>query len=308
MATTTNSNIMSWNPERTTLPATDVTPEALVLNPLVATIAATPQGDQTYVRIPFVAADPTADIVAEGAELPEGEATRAEIRVYTRKVGILQRVSREAYGQQLTADNGTANASDLFTTSLQRAVTAKLDGLFINSPSKADDVFAPGLAVDTTDAIIDGGNIVDNLDPLVDALATVADNGATPTCVLTSNSGWAKLQKLKYTDGRPVVNPDAQADTVPQLAGLPVVRNAAVPKDTLFVIDATNIVAALTDVTVDVDQSVFFTSDSIAVRVTARLGWGVVQRGRIARLKIGATTTDTTDTTTNGKTKLTVGA
>lgn len=289
MAINTNSGIMAWNPERTTLPASDVTPEALVLNPLVATIAATPQGDASYVRIPFIAADPDAEIVAEGEDLPEGDATRAEIHVYARKIGILQKISREAYGQQLAGDNASAGASDLFTESLKRAVTAKLDGMFVNAPERRDDVYAPGLATDTTDAVIDAGIIAGNLDPIVDALALVSDNGASPTCILTSNSGWAALQKLKYADGRPVVNPAAQEAALPQIAGLPVVRSAAVPKDKLLIIDAANIIVALTDVTVDVDASTYFRSDSIAVRATARLGWGIVQRGRIARLTIGQT-------------------
>lgn len=303
MPINTHSSVMAWNPQSTTLPATDVTPDALLLNPAVATIAATPEGDQTYIRVPFVAADPTAQIVAEGAEIPEGDITRAEVRIYTRKVGIIQRVSREAYGQQLDGANASADASDLFTESLKRAVTAKIDSMFINAPSRSDDVYAPGLALDNTAAIIDGGSITTNLDPLVDALATVSDNGAIPSCVLTSNSGWARLQKLKYGDGRPVVNPDAQADATPLLAGLPVIRNAAVPKNMLFVLDATNVLAALTGITVDVDSSVYFTSDSIAIRVTARVGWGIVQRGRIARLTIG---NDTTGQTT--KRTLQVGA
>ncbi|MBW3081770.1 phage major capsid protein [Bifidobacterium saguinibicoloris] len=305
MAITTNESVGGWNPSRTTLPPTDVTPDALVLNDLVATVAATPQGDATYIRVPFVPADPAAAIVKEGEEIPTGDTSRAEIRIYTQKIAIVQKVSREAYGQQLTGDNATANASDLFTDSLKRAVTAKADGMFVNAPEDKNDVYAPGLANDTTPAIIDGGNIIDNLDPLIDAIATIADNGATPACILTSNSGWARLQRMKYGDGRPVINPDAQAEALPQLAGLPVVRNGAVPANKLFVIDPSNIIVGYSDVAVDVDTSAYFTSDCIAIRVTARLGWGIAYRGRIARLTIGQ---DDTGKTTKKTIDLHVGA
>lgn len=288
MTIETSGQLGAWNPSRTTLPPTDVTPDALILNPLVAILAATPQGDQTFIRVPWIAADPTAQVVGEGDEIPTGNALRAEVHVYTRKIGIIQRITREAYGQQLEGDNGTANASDLFTDSLRRAVTAKADHMFMNAPAEQER-FAPGLAVDNEieDAIVNAGAITDNLDPLIDAIATISDNGSNPTCILTSNSGWARLQKLKYGDGRPVVNPDAQAEANPVLAGLPVVRCGAVPKDKLLVIDSSVVIGAYTDLNIDVDTSVYFSSDSIAIRVTGRIGWGIAQRGRIARLTIG---------------------
>lgn len=297
MSITTNAAVRSWNPDRTTLPPTDVTPEALVLNPLVATVAATPQGDAPSIRVPFISADPVAQIVAEGEEIPEGDSTRAEISIYTRKIALIHRISREAYSQQLTGDNATANASDLLTESLRRAVTAKADAMLLNAPNEPDTIHAPGLAVDATDAIIDAGTITDNLDPLIDAIATTSDNGATPSCLLMSNSGWAWLQRLKYPDGRPVVNPEVQADALPRLFGLPVVRNGAVPAGTLLVMDASNLIVGYTDIGIDVDQSVYFSSDSVGIRITARLGWGIPYRGRIARLALGKTTGTTTTKT-----------
>lgn len=308
MSINTSPAIPSWNPDTTHLPATEITPDALVLNPLVATVAATPQGDTASIRVPFIAADPTAQIVAEGDEIPEGDSTRAEIRVYTRKIALIQRISREAYGQQLAGTNATAGASDLLTESLRRAVTAKADAMLLNAPQESETVYVPGLANDTSDAMLDGGAITGNLDPLIDAIAAISDNGATPSCILVSNSGWAWLQRLKYTDGRPVVNPDVQADALPQLLGLPVVRNGAVPKDKLFVLDAANLIVGYSDVAVDVDPSAYFSSDSIGIRITARLGWGIPYRGRAARLTLGntgegtTTTTRTTRKTTTAKT------
>lgn len=290
MATLTAEKLQGWSPASTFVPADQAAPQALALNPLVASSVPAPQGDQTFVRVPFVGADPTAQVVREGEEIPLDDSTRAEAHVYSQKVGLLMQVSREAYGQQLAGDanNLTANASDLFTESLRRAVTSKLDHLFCTyADTDPESPYAPGIAVDRTAAVIDAGSITDNLDPLTDALAAVADNGAAPTCILTSNSGWARLQKLKYSDNRPIVNPNAQEGALPQLAGLPVVRSAAMPKDTLMILDATNIISTVNDVQVDVDSSMFFSRDAVAVRVIGRIGWAVIQRGRLARLTIG---------------------
>lgn len=290
MATLTAEKIQGWNPASTFVPADQAAPQALALNPYIASSVPAPQGDQTFTRIPFISSDPSAQVVREGDEIPTDYITRAEARVFSRKVGLLMQVSREAYGQQLAGDanNLTVNAGDLFTESLRRAVTAKLDSLFCTyADTDPESPYAPGIAVDRTAAVIDAGSITDNLDPLTDAFATVADNGAAPTAILTSNSGWARLQKLKYSDNRPVVNPNAQEGALPQLAGLPVVRSAAMPKDVLLVVDATNVISTVSDVQVDVDTSLYFSRDAVAVRVIGRIGWAVIQRGRIARLTIG---------------------
>lgn len=306
MTILTNSSVQSWNANTTIIPASEVVPNALALDSRVCTRVPAPQGDASSVRVPFIPTDPTAEIVAEGAEIPVGDVTRAEIAVYSRKIGLIQVISNEAYSRTIDADNGSASVPDLLTDSLRRAVTAKADAMMLTAPARADDPYAPGLTVDTTQAVVDGGNITTTLDPLVDALAAISDNGAQPTAILTSNSGWARLQKMRYTDGRPVVNPDAQTDATPLLAGLPVIRNAAMPRDLLLIVDASNILTTFNDVNVTVDTSSRFDTDSTAIRVTGRIGWAVIQRGRIARLTINRTDTDTTNT--NGKTKITVGA
>lgn len=289
MSILTDSRIGSWNQNTTIIPASEVVPGALVLDKRICTQVPAPEGDQASVRVPFIPSDPNAEVVPEGAEIPFGDVTRAEITIYSRKIGLLQAVSNEAYGRYINADNGNAAVSDLLTDSLRRAIAAKADSLFLNYSDTADTWFAPGLCEDKTDAVIDGGAITDTMDPLLDALATLGDNGSNPTAILVSNSGWARLRKIKFADGRPLIGDTIQADATPILCGLPVIRTAAMPKDKLLIVDASNIITTFNDVQVAVDASSMFTADSTVIRVLSRIGWAIIQRGRIAKLAIGAT-------------------
>lgn len=287
MSDTITNGLKSYFQDTNFVPAIEAAPDALILNPLLTTLAATPEGDATRVRIPFISEDPTAAVVAESAEIQAGDPKLAEVAFGTLKVGLIHRVSNEAYRSVAAGQNTDNPTSEQLTESLRRSITAKLDALFLNEAKDAENVAHPvGLA--QRDDIIDGGTITPKtlLTPLIDAIATISDNGASPTAILTSNSAWAKLLKLAYEDGRPVINPDAQTEAIPQLLGLPVVRNAAVPADMLLVLDAANVVAAASDIDVETSTDAYFGSDCTAIRILSRIGWDLVRPKRTARVKI----------------------
>ena len=287
--TNTNTNTMkSWFADTAYVPAVEAAPEALVLNELVATQTATPGGDAQVVRIPFIDADPEAQIVAEGAEFAEGDPKPSEIYFGTQKIGLLHKVSNEAYASVVEGD-GNNKVADQLAASLERAIVKKADSLFLNAPMQetGDNVF-PSTGLMNFTGVVDGGGITAKtlLSPLIDALAQVSDNGATPSALVMSNSAWAKILKLTYADGRPVVDADVQTDTTPMLYGLPVIRNSAMPANGILVVDATDIVAGFSDVEVATDSSVYFNSDSVALRVKARVGWTLIHQNRVAKLTV----------------------
>lgn len=285
--TLTSDARKSWHPDVSFVPARDAAPDSLLLNPLVCTTVPAPNGDVPVVRVPFVSSDPTATVVAEGDDIDVDNPELDELSFATSKLAFITRVSNEA---MRNIDAG--GTGDILTDSLRRAITSKADSLFLTNtpqeePSEAQ-LSTAGLATNTN--VTDGGTIdsTDMLGDLIDTLATLGDNGATPTAIIASNTAWARLLKLKYSDGRPVVNADVQAQALPMLLGLPVIRNAAAPADKIFVLDSANLFAAFSDVTVARDDSYFFGSDSVAIRVTARLGFGFTRSGMAAKLTVSA--------------------
>ena len=72
------------------LPPEEVIREAIALNPYCATPTVTIQGDAPRVRIPYVETDPTAGVVAEGAEITQTSAALNEIEIATHKVGVIR--------------------------------------------------------------------------------------------------------------------------------------------------------------------------------------------------------------------------
>lgn len=288
MASTNTNTMKSWFADTTYVPAIEAAPEALVLNEAVATQTATPGGDAQVVRIPFIDADPEAQIVAEGAEFAEGDPKPSEIYFGTQKIGLLHKVSNEAYASVVEGD-GNNKVADQLAASLERAIVKKADSLFLTAPVQetSDNVF-PSTGLMNFAGVVDGGAITTKtlLSPLIDALAQVADNGATPSALVMSNGAWAKILKLAYADGRPVVDADVQTDTTPMLYGLPVIRNSAMPANGILVVDATDIVTGFSDVEVATDSSVYFNSDSVALRVKARVGWTLIHQNRAAKLTV----------------------
>ncbi len=72
------------------------------------------------------------------------------------------------------------------------------------------------------------------------------------------------------------------------LLSLPVVVNRDCPPYSGVVLDRSAVVSAVGQVSVAVDNSVFFTSDSVALRATWRVGHNVVRPDRIGQFTTAA--------------------
>lgn len=267
---TTLSAAEAWRPDVVSFPPADAIPDALVV--ALTTHVATVEGDAPAVRIP-VADDTAADIVPEGDTITEDAPELAERLLFTVKVGKLQRVSREQFAHDNTADR-LANAA-------ARALVVKADDIWLNAPAPQPDT--AGVTGILNQGIVTGGTITDDLDGLIDIVSTLQTNGATPSHLLLAPNSWAALRKLKTgsTSNQSLIGAGVEDATL-RLLGLTVVVNAKVPVGEGLVLDTADIVSAYSEISVAQSDDFYFNSDSVAVRSTFRFGSTTVHPNRHA--------------------------
>lgn len=277
--TTTRTSAPAWSPDITVFAPSEVIPDAIILR--AATVVTEElEGDSPVARVAWIN-DDEADFIAEGAEIPEADPALAEVTVSTGKVSQLVRISREQWRQ--------ANTAGLLSDSVARAVTKAGNRAFISQAAPAAGEVTPPAGILNAVGLIDGGEITTDLDPLADALAVLEDNGATPRMILASPTSFAAIRKLKTATGaNTTLLGSGVEDQVKRLLGLEVITSPAVPAGKLIVVDPAAIVAAVGQVQVASSEHTYFTSDSIALRATWRIGWKVMHPDRIATIDIAA--------------------
>lgn len=258
-------------------------PEDVLTDALIVSQAqqATPiNGDSEQVRVPYIGADAQATITAEGAEIQESNPDVDEMTFKTVKLALLCRVSNEA------ATSSVAN--NLIANSVRRAVTAAADQLFINGSKEHPDVsglLQGGSAMQRGEIT---GSVADGLDSLLRVIGRIGDVGGTPSALILGYGTWMRLLRLKNGMGDYLVPRDAANAPTPSLYGIPCVFTPAMPLNTILVHDRAETFASCSDITVTTDSSHYFSSDSLAVRCTFRLGWGVVRPDRFGLLTVKA--------------------
>ena len=281
MATqTTLTSSKAWAPDQNIFSPADAVPNALILSH--STVGGVIEGDEPALRVAYVD-DADAQFTAEGTEIPEADPALNEILVYTGKITQLVRLSREQYLQ-----NGTANQ---LSDSVARAVTRKADAAFLTQQAPGSGDNAPPAGLVNIADIIEGGPVDNDLDALIDLTAQLEANGATPSGIIVDPIGWASLRKLKTAqDANTTLLGSGTNQAERLLLDLPVTVSAALDENTGVVVDNTAVVSAVGPVNIAVDESVYFTSDSVATRATFRIGWNVVRPDRIGTFTISADT------------------
>ncbi|CQD20036.1 phage major capsid protein, HK97 [Mycolicibacterium conceptionense] len=269
MATqTTTTSPGAWRPDVTEYLPGDVIPDALILTHAI--VAGTIEGDQPSVRVPFVSDDGTAAIVAEGAEIADGNQDFDEAVVQTVKVAQLGKYSFETLQQ--------TEAARLVEESLTRSVTRKANAAFLANASGPSGLL-------NVAGIVNGGAIGNNLDKLVDAIAAIEGNDGTATNIIAAPDAWASVSKLKTATASNQSLIGAGTETATRsLLSVPVTVSPAMPTGGILVIDRSAIVAAVGAVRLARSEDAFFVNDVIALRATFRLGWDVMRPNRIAKL------------------------
>lgn len=259
------------------LPPEEVIREAIALNPYCATPTVAIQGDAPRVRIPYVETDPTAGIVAEGAEITQTSAALNEIEIATHKVALTIPITNEA----LTY----TDATKLVSTSAANAVTNKVDAMFLSADSAAGT--PAGLAkLDglTTETVTD----LKDLAPILTVLSKITDNGGDPSALVMRYSVWARLMALTAKDGRPLIAPDVTSSAEPRLFNVPVLFNSYAAADTVLALSAKDIFVSASQVEAAVSKDALFTFDSSVMRLVMRFGYGLAHPERIGKVVLPA--------------------
>ncbi|MDI9917863.1 phage major capsid protein [Rhodococcus sp. IEGM 1379] len=248
--------------------------EALSLQ--VSTVVSLPDGVHEY-RVPIVAADPTAEWTAEGAEIGVSDPDLDETSVIPRKLAGLTIISREM------ARDSSPEATDLVGKGLARDLARKLDAAFFgtnvtaagppvvrngNRPLGLEDVVGVS-EVDT------GGTIV-NTDVFAEAISKAEEVGATIDHFVANPADLLTLAKVKKATGsnEPLLGTDATSPSKRVVLGVPILPSSAVRLGTIWALPKDRIHTAVREsAELAVDESAYFTSDRIAVRAILRAGF-----------------------------------
>ncbi|TDT30888.1 HK97 family phage major capsid protein [Naumannella halotolerans] len=277
MATeTTVTSATAWSPDVSVFAASEVLPDALILR--TATVAGSVEGDAPVVRVAWVD-DADAEFTAEGAAIPESDPTLSETLIPTGKISQLLRLSREQWQQPGTSTELSA--------SVQRAVTRRANEAYLTQAAPTAPAIGPAPGLLNVAGTVDGEPVDANLDALVDLVAQLEANNATPTHILIDPAGWAALRKFKTATGSAQTLLGAgTADAERRLLDLPVITSPAMPAKTGLVIDKAAVVAAAGPVRVAQSEHAYFDSDSVALRCTWRVGQNVVHPDRIGTFTV----------------------
>ncbi|MGW0038410.1 phage major capsid protein [Gordonia sp. NPDC003376] len=274
---TTKTTDAGWSPDVQAFAPTDIVPDALIVQ--ASTKAATVEGDDVATRVCYIV-DDAAQVSPEGAEIPEANPDLSESLVFSSKITQLVRVSREQFGQ-----SGVGNQLD---ASLRRALTKKANELFVAQAAPTAPAVAPMAGLVNVAGIVAGDPVADNLDNLIRLVAELQANGANPTHLILDPVGWANLRTLKVAaNSNQSLLGAGTNDAAQLLLSIPALVSPAVPASSGLVVDAAEVISAYGEIMLGTSDQAYFSSDSIAVRATWRVGHVVPRANRIGKFTIG---------------------
>jgi HK97 family phage major capsid protein len=256
-----------------TFMASETLPEALIFE--LATHAGNVDGDEPVVRVPYIAADPTAGFVAEGAEINEEDPTLDELVIPTDKIAVVSRSSNEAF-------RNSPGSSSLLSTSLTRAVTVKGNTAFLGNASNPTGL----LHIAGTS---DGGTLDGNLDAVENAIGLIEAADGIPTHIVAHPEDWATIRGIKASadSNVPLLGTPAE-QTERRIFGLDVVVSSAATKGSLLITSKESIYAAIGQLMIATSSDAYFTRDQVAIRATWRIGWDVIDPAHLGTVTMPA--------------------
>lgn len=231
-------------------------------------------------RIPVVNSDVSSAWTPEGSDINPSDPDVDEVEVEPRKLAVLTKVSRE-----LASDSSPA-ATDVVGQSIARDIAKKIDKAFFAETTANGPA---GVQSATGRQVIVVSPAYTNLDPFSEAVSRLEDVGATVTGWVTNSTTALTLAKLKTESGsnQPLLQPDPTLPTRRSILGAPlfVVQSGTIEDGTVYAFDKSRVFAVLReDVTLDVDPSFYFGSDSLAVRGTLRVAFAFPHEQAIVEL------------------------
>ncbi|MGC0362926.1 HK97 family phage major capsid protein [Rhodococcus sp. 27YEA15] len=235
-------------------------------------------GDRVHeYRVPIVAADPTAEWTAEGAEISVSDPDLDETSVIPRKLAGLTIISREM------ARDSSPEATDLVGKGLARDLARKLDAAFfgtnittVGPPVVRNQNRPLGLEDVAGVSEVDTGGTIPNTDVFAEAISKAEGVGATINHFVANPADLLALAKVKKATGsnEPLLGTDATSPSKRVVLGVPILPSAAVRLGTIWGVPKDHIHTAVREsAELAVDESAYFTSDRIAVRAILRAGF-----------------------------------
>jgi len=243
----------------------------------VSTVVRT--GSHKY-RIPLVLEDPSAAWVAEGAEITADDANVDELDVIPAKVAGLTIVTREL------AEDSSPAAAEVVGQGLARDIARKIDGAFFSSLASPAPDGLPDLA-GVSD--VDAGGAWANADPFVEAIFAAEAVGAVLTSFVANPADALALMSLKAATGsnQPLLGVDPSVPTRRSIQGVALWTSPFVAEGTVWGVPQARVQIVLRDdVRLEVDRSVYFTSDRVAVKATMRVGFGFVHPAAVVKVAL----------------------
>lgn len=257
----------AWSPDKVAdLPLDAVLPDSLLIE--CTTKAGEVEGDEPFIRVPFVGADPTAAVVAEGTPIAPADADLDEVAFQTVKVATLSKVSNELV--RIPGNQARLIAS------LQRAVLGKVNAEFVDALDLASTGF------------VDAGTLSTDLDEFSDAIADVEANGGEVSHFIMPASAWKTLAKIKSATGSnmPILGVgDASGDGVRRsIFGVPVRLNSAA--GAIYAVSREDLVSAYSSLRVAVSEHAYFGEDATGLRSDLRFGVAPARPNRHAKIAL----------------------
>lgn len=229
-------------------------------------------------RIPTVVADPTAQWVAEGAEITPSDPTLTELVVTPTKVAGLTVVSREM------ADDSDPAVAEVIGNGLARDIARRVDqAAFAGLAAPA----AAGLSTLSGVQTYVNAGAFGNLDFAAQAQSKLEAVGARATAFVTSPATALALSTVKLQSGSnaPLLGADPTAQTSRSILGVPLFVSPYVAANTLWAVDSSLVWTVVReDATVEADRSVFFTSDRVAIKAICRVGFAFPQPAAVVKV------------------------
>ena len=233
-------------------------------------------------HVPIVQTDGTATWVQEGEEIAPSEAAFAEAVVVPRKVAGLTVISREL------ANDSSPSAAKIVGDGLARSIARQIDlAFFGTTPTHGPTGLESIASVNEVDA----GTAWVNLDPFANAIAEAEQVGTTVTSWVANPEDAKILATLKdqADSNRPLLGVDPTQPTKRLIQGVPLFVTPAVTQGTIWGIPRDRVlVVTRTGTEIAVDESVYFTSDRVAVRAIMRVGFAYPHPEAIQKIKLDA--------------------
>jgi len=261
--------------------------ESLVVRPVLdqavsALVSTVVQIGTNQLRVPVVTADPSANFVAEGAEIPATDGTLTEIVVTPKKLAALSVISSEL------ANDSSPAALQVVGDGITRDVKRQLDASFFKAAPGTTTDGPSGLGSLTTATASNSGSWA-NLDSFEAAKANAEALHTMVTSFVAAPATVLALSTLKEygTAGsnKPLLQADVTQPTARTIGGVPLYSSPAVAADTVWALPAQHCLFVVHQGAQLVsDSSVMFTSDRVAIRCVMRVSYAFTQPLAITKI------------------------